>query len=94
MGNGVGVAHLVMDTPPASPSLTYPVPLPLCPLLLPWDHLPAGMSFVRSFVAISLVLAVDDLKTIACIWWSFKLRPFSIAISIFIIAHFSALLKW
>jgi hypothetical protein len=53
MVNGAGVAHLLTEAPPASPSLTYPVPLPLCPLQLsPGTTYPPGSC---SFIAIGLV---------------------------------------
>src|ERR1700735_843352 len=60
------------------------------PTLLPKTHW-CWVSLVRS--RLGAVDEVDTKITYYRIWRSFKLRPFSIAIAIFIVAHFTAPLK-
>jgi hypothetical protein len=79
--------------PPASPCLLYPLSSPLYPLL---TLLTAHWWAVYPSFEVGCVLVVDerDSDALTCrVWRSFKLRPFSIAISIFIVAYVMAVLK-
>src|SRR5258705_10626914 len=89
MGNG---CCLPGDRAPLQPLLLLPIPSLSAHPHSSLANCPMGC---RSFIAIGLVLAVDEgVSGRSCpVWLSFKIRPFSITISVFIVAHLINLLK-
>ena len=82
---------LLPVTFPAFPFLLYLFPTPSAHSYTPPQDQLVLVSLVRG--RLGAVDEVDTKSTSSRVWRSFKLRPFSIAISIFIVAHFTGMLK-